>query len=124
MNNGDCREGGGEEGQPLGTGVYGQFSLAGNRVAELHLATRVFQAGNHISDEQWDKEQERARETRQQNHREIYRKKASREAEEAEEEKKSMKNTVKLRELERKPRHGFQESVFFLNAWLAASHIL
>ena len=30
----DCRGGGGEAGQPLlGTGVFGQFSLAGNRVA-------------------------------------------------------------------------------------------
>ena len=43
-------------------GVFGQFSLAGNRVAALHLATRVFLAGNHFSDEQRDKEQERARE--------------------------------------------------------------
>ena len=47
----DCRGGGGEAGQPLGlAGVFGQFSLAGNRVAALHLATRVFLAGNHISD--------------------------------------------------------------------------
>ena len=29
----DCRGGGGEAGQPLGTGVFGQFSFAGNRVA-------------------------------------------------------------------------------------------
>ena len=29
----DCRGGGGEAGQILGTGVFGQFSLAGNRVA-------------------------------------------------------------------------------------------
>ena len=43
--------------------MYGQFSLAGNRVAELHLATRVFQAEDH-SEEQRDKEQERAREKR------------------------------------------------------------
>ena len=28
----DCRGGGGEAGQPLGTGVFGQFFLAGNRV--------------------------------------------------------------------------------------------
>ena len=34
--------------QPLGTGVFGQLSLAGNRVAALHLATRVFLADNHI----------------------------------------------------------------------------
>ena len=32
----DCRGGGGQAGQPLGTGVFGQFSLAGNRVAALH----------------------------------------------------------------------------------------
>ena len=38
----DCQGGGGEAGQPLGTGVFGQFSLAGNHVAALHLATRVF----------------------------------------------------------------------------------
>ena len=36
-----------------------QFTLAGNRVAALHLATRVFLAGNHNSDEQRDKEQAR-----------------------------------------------------------------
>ena len=32
--------GDGEAGQPLGMGVLGQFSLAGNRVAALHLASR------------------------------------------------------------------------------------
>ena len=58
----DFRGGGGEAGQPLGTGVFGKFSLAENRVAAFHLATRVFLAGNHISDEQQNKEQERARE--------------------------------------------------------------
>ena len=52
----DCRGGGGEAGEPLGTGVFGQFSLEGNRVAALHLATRVFLAGNHIGHEQRDKE--------------------------------------------------------------------
>ena len=41
-----------------------QFSALGNRVEALHLATRVFVAGNHISDEQRDREQERAREKR------------------------------------------------------------
>ena len=41
----DCRRGGREAGQPLGTGVFGQFSLAGNRVAALHLATRLFSGG-------------------------------------------------------------------------------
>ena len=48
----DCRGGGGKAGQPLGTGVFGQFSLPGNRAAALHLATRVFLAGNYNSDEQ------------------------------------------------------------------------
>ena len=57
----DCRGGGREEGEPLGTGVFGQFSLAGNRVQALRLATRVFLAGNHISVEQRDKEQESQR---------------------------------------------------------------
>ena len=57
----------GEAGQPLGTGVFGQFSLPGNRVAALHVATRIFLAGNYISDEQRDKEQERAREKRRRN---------------------------------------------------------
>ena len=32
----------------MATGVFGQFSLAGNRVEALHLATHVFLAGNHI----------------------------------------------------------------------------
>ena len=55
----DCRGEDGEAGQPVGTGVSGQFSLPGNRVAALHLATRVFLGGNYISDEQRDKEHER-----------------------------------------------------------------
>ena len=59
--------GGGEAGQPLGTGLIGQFSLSGNCVETLHLLIRVFLAGNHISDEQRDKEQGRAREKRPQN---------------------------------------------------------
>ena len=42
-------------------------NLAGNRAAALHLATRVFLAGNHISDEQRDKKQERARKKRRRN---------------------------------------------------------
>ena len=37
-----------EAGGPLRTGVCRQFFLAGNRVAALHLATRVFLAGKHI----------------------------------------------------------------------------
>ena len=44
----DCWGGGGEAGEPLGTGVFGQFSLSGNHMAVLYLATRVFLAGNHI----------------------------------------------------------------------------
>ena len=52
----DCR--GGETGQPLGTGVFGQFSLAGNRVA-VRCCIWHFLAGNHISDEQRDKEHEK-----------------------------------------------------------------
>ena len=40
-------------------------------MAALHLATGVFVAGNHISDEQRDKEQERAREKRQRNLRNL-----------------------------------------------------
>ena len=62
----DCRGGGegGEARQPLGTEVLRQFCLAGNGVAALHLATHVFLAGNHVSDEQRDKEQQRAREKR------------------------------------------------------------
>ena len=39
------RCGGGEVGQPLGTGVFGQFSLKGNSVAVLHLGTRIFLPG-------------------------------------------------------------------------------
>ena len=39
---GDCRGGGGEGVLFLGTGVFGPFSLAGNRVAALHLAIRFF----------------------------------------------------------------------------------
>ena len=34
------------------TGVLDNFFLAGNRMVALHLATSVFLAGNHISDEQ------------------------------------------------------------------------
>ena len=41
--------------QPRRTGVFRQFSLKGNHVAALHLATRVFLEGNHISEEQRDK---------------------------------------------------------------------
>ena len=52
----DCRSGGGEAEQPLGTGMFEQFSLAGNRAAAFHSATRVFLAGNHISEEQLDKD--------------------------------------------------------------------
>ena len=51
--------------------MRGQFSFAGNRLAALRLATRVFLAGNHISDEQRDKEQGRAREKRGRNLRNL-----------------------------------------------------
>ena len=36
-----------------------QFSLVGNRVAVMHLATHVSLPGNHIRDEQWEKVQKR-----------------------------------------------------------------
>ena len=38
----DCWGGGGEGGQPLGTGVFGQLSLVGNRVAALHWQPAFF----------------------------------------------------------------------------------
>ena len=47
----DCQGGGGEAGQPLGTRVFWQFSLAGNCVAAFHWKTAYFLVGNHISDE-------------------------------------------------------------------------
>ena len=53
----DCRGGGGEVGNPLGRECSGNFPWR-----KLHLATRVFLAGNHISDEQRDKVQEGAQE--------------------------------------------------------------
>ena len=55
----------------MGTGVFGKFSLAGNRKTALHLATCVFLVENHISDEDGDKEQERPQEKRQQNFRSV-----------------------------------------------------
>ena len=60
----DCQGGGRRASR---AGLLRQFSLAGNCVAELHLATHVFLVGNHISDEQRDKEQERAQEKMRQN---------------------------------------------------------
>ena len=60
----DYRGGGGKAVQPLGPGVLGQFSLAGNQGEAMHLASRVFPAGNHFNDDQRDKEQERAGEKR------------------------------------------------------------
>ena len=45
--------------------MFGKFSFAGNRVTVLHLATRVFLAGNHISDEQRVKEQESRRKAKE-----------------------------------------------------------
>ena len=52
------------------TGVFGPFFLRGEEAALL-LATRVFLTGNHISDEQRDKEQERARGNRWRNVRNL-----------------------------------------------------
>ena len=52
----DCR--GGEAGEPLGTECMSNFCLVGNHIAALHLATRIFLAGNRISNELRDKEQE------------------------------------------------------------------
>ena len=49
----------------------GDESLDGSRGAALHLATRVFLVGNHISVEQRDKERERAREKRRRNLRNL-----------------------------------------------------
>ena len=40
-------------------------------MAALHLTTRVFLAGNHIGDEEQDKEQESAREKRRRNLRNL-----------------------------------------------------
>ena len=56
----DCGGRGGELRQPLGTGEFGKFSSAGNCVAALHLATRVFLVGNHIGNKKRDNEKERA----------------------------------------------------------------
>ena len=69
----DCWGGGGEAGQPLGTGVFGQFSLAGNRVASLHWQPAFFWqeiilvTSNGIK----IKEQKRAREKRRRNWRNL-----------------------------------------------------
>ena len=41
----DCRGGGGEVGQPLGTGVFEQFSLARNRMAALKFGNPCFSGG-------------------------------------------------------------------------------
>ena len=89
---------GGEIGQPLGMGVLRQFSLAGNRVAALHLATRVFLARKYISDKQRDREQERTREKRRQNLRNLSKERLERSQGRREN---VMKNTVKPREIER-----------------------
>ena len=115
----DCRGEGGEAGQRLGTGEFGQFFLAGNRAAALHFATRVFLAGN-FSDKQRDKKQERAQETRGEESLERSRGRRGR------------KNfNEKLRTAERNT-GGDQTviydgwlsgNVFLLNACLAASHV-
>ena len=93
----DCRAGGRETGQPLGTGVFGQFSLAGNRVAALHLATPVFLAGNHISDEQRAGKSTRKEATKFEK---FERRNPRANPRRREEEKTSMKPNVKLREVE------------------------
>ena len=125
--------GGGEAGQPLGTRVFGQFSLAGNRVASLHLETLVFLVGNHISDEQRNKEQERAGKSMREEATkiEIFKKRNPRREAEEEEETISKNIYVKLREIERETKHlfSFQVSLmfsFFNNklTCLADSHIL
>ena len=41
----DCRGGDGEGREHVGTGVFGQFSVAGNHVAALHLANPRFSGG-------------------------------------------------------------------------------
>ena len=107
---------------PLGTGVLGQFSLAGNCVAALYFPTRVLLAGNHISDEQRKKEQESAREKRQRNLRNL--------SEESLERSRGRRRrqifneelyTVKLREIEQETVHLFTTfslksgNVFLLN---------
>ena len=102
--------------------MFGRFSLAGNRVLALHLGTRVFLAGNYISDVQRDKEQERAGETRRRNLRnlskEILERSRGRRRREI-----SMKMSVKLREIEQETKDLFK-TVFLLNLCLASSHIL
>ena len=67
----DCQSGGGEAGQPLGTGVFGLFSLKRNRAEALHWQpaffwreiilerlsmtfTPFFLAGNHIREVKHD----------------------------------------------------------------------
>ena len=59
-----CQGGGGEAGEPLGTGVFGQFSLTGNCVAALHSATSN---GIRSSTIKSNKEREREREKRRRN---------------------------------------------------------
>ena len=44
----DCRGGGGEERRPLGRGCAGKFPWREIAWPALHLASRVFLAGNHI----------------------------------------------------------------------------
>ena len=56
----------------LWDGSVREIFLGGkSRGSALHLATRAFLAGNHFSDEQRDKEQERAREKRRRNLRNL-----------------------------------------------------
>ena len=53
----DCWDGGGEAGQPLGTGVFGQLSLEGNRVPALHWQPAfLWREILSLSDEEQDKD--------------------------------------------------------------------
>ena len=89
----------------------------------LHLATRVFLAGYHISDDEIKsrKVEEKRKSMRQaatKFEKFKRRKPRSREAKEGEEEKISMKIIVKLREIERETKHlctmvSFQVSLMF-----------
>ena len=93
--------------------MFGQLSLAGNRVAALHLATRVFLAENHISDNRSllviSNRKRAGKSTREvaTKFEKFKAKKTSREAEEGQNEKISMKNIVKLKEIERETKHLF-----------------
>ena len=65
----DCRGGDGQARQPLG--VFGQFSLAGNRVAALHWQPGVFWREIILVTSNGINEQETAREKRRLNLRNL-----------------------------------------------------